>query len=64
MRGPQLMPPATAARNLTQRHMQIMDAYISAPHIHAQALKDPNMVGGPFIDCGCKCTEWNFREGH
>jgi L-ascorbate metabolism protein UlaG (beta-lactamase superfamily) len=51
---PHLIPPATAARNLTDRYLQIMDTYIGAPHIHAEALKDPNMAGGPFIDYGGK----------
>lgn len=45
-----LVPPATAARNLTGRHMQIMDSYIGAPQVHAAAVKNPQMLGGPFID--------------
>src|SRR5262245_35777750 len=45
-----LIPPATAARNLTERHLRIMDSYISAPQLHATAVKDPKMLGGPFID--------------
>jgi L-ascorbate metabolism protein UlaG (beta-lactamase superfamily) len=45
-----LIPPATAARNITERHMKIMDSYVSAPHVHAQAVKNPKMLGGPFID--------------
>lgn len=45
-----LIPPATAARNITDRHMKIMDSYISAPQIHANAVKNPKMLGGPFID--------------
>src|SRR6266545_1141549 len=45
-----LIPPATAARNLTERHLKIMDSYISAPQIHANAVKNPKMMGGPFID--------------
>ncbi len=45
-----LIPPATAARNMTQRHLQIMDSYISAPDVHASAVKNPKMLGGPFID--------------
>jgi L-ascorbate metabolism protein UlaG (beta-lactamase superfamily) len=47
-----LIPPATAARNLTERHLKIMDSYIAAPHMHAAAVKNPRMLGGPFIDCG------------
>jgi L-ascorbate metabolism protein UlaG (beta-lactamase superfamily) len=47
---PHLIPPATAARNLTERHIKIMQSYISAPRIHANAVKNPKMLGGPFID--------------
>src|SRR4029077_14940320 len=39
-----------AARNITERHLKIMDSYISAPQIHANAVKNPKMAGGPFID--------------
>jgi L-ascorbate metabolism protein UlaG (beta-lactamase superfamily) len=49
-----LIPPATAARNITDRHMKIMDSYISSPQIHANAVKNPKMLGGPFIDYGGK----------
>jgi L-ascorbate metabolism protein UlaG (beta-lactamase superfamily) len=51
---PHLIPPATAARNITHRHFKIMDSYISAPHVHANAVKNPKMSGGPFIDYGGK----------
>jgi L-ascorbate metabolism protein UlaG (beta-lactamase superfamily) len=47
-----LIPPATAARNITERHLRIMDSYISAPHLHASAVKNPKLLGGPFIDYG------------
>jgi len=49
-----LIPPATAARNITERHMKIMDSYIANPQIHANAVKNPKMMGGPFIDYGGK----------
>jgi len=45
-----LIPPATAARNITERHLKIMDSYISAPQVHASAVKNPKLLGGPFID--------------
>ena len=51
---PHLIPPATAARNITERHLKIMDSYISGPQIHANAVKNPKMLGGPFIDYGGK----------
>jgi L-ascorbate metabolism protein UlaG (beta-lactamase superfamily) len=47
---PHLIPPATAARNVAERHLKIMDSYISAPLLHANAVKNPKMRGGPFID--------------
>jgi L-ascorbate metabolism protein UlaG (beta-lactamase superfamily) len=45
-----LIPPATASRNITDRHLKIMDSYIAAPHVHAGAVKNPKLLGGPFID--------------
>jgi len=47
---PHLIPPATAARNMTGRHYRIMDSYINSPQLHANAVKNPKMLGGPFID--------------
>ena len=49
-----LIPPHTAARNITGRHLKIMESYISAPQIHASAVANPKMLGGPFIDYGGK----------
>ena len=45
-----LIPPATAATNIVERHLKIMQSYAQNPSIHAQAVKDPKMLGGPFID--------------
>ena len=45
-----LVPPATAARNLTERYIRILESYIAAPQVHANAVKNPKMIGGPFID--------------
>lgn len=47
-----LIPPATAARNLTDRHLKIMDSYTNAPMVHANAVKNPKLMGGPFVDYG------------
>jgi L-ascorbate metabolism protein UlaG (beta-lactamase superfamily) len=52
-----LIPPATAAKNISERHLKIMDSYIGAPQIHANAIKNPKMLGGPFIDYGGKRVE-------
>ncbi len=45
-----LVSPATAAMNIKERHMKIMESYIKNPKIHAAAVKTPKMLGGPFID--------------
>jgi L-ascorbate metabolism protein UlaG (beta-lactamase superfamily) len=45
-----LISPATAAMNVYDRHLKIMNSYIQAPHIHAAAVKNPKMLGGPFMD--------------
>lgn len=45
-----LMSPATAAMNVVGRHLKIMTSYIQSPQIHAAAVKNPKMLGGPFMD--------------
>jgi len=45
-----LIPPATTARNITHRHFRIMESYLNAPHAHADAVRSPKMLGGPFVD--------------
>jgi L-ascorbate metabolism protein UlaG (beta-lactamase superfamily) len=47
-----LISPATAAMNVTGRHLSIMESYILAPGIHAEAVLNPKMRGGPFMDFG------------
>ena len=44
-----LIPPATAARYLTHSQIPVMESFIAAPQVHASALQDPAMQGGPFI---------------
>jgi L-ascorbate metabolism protein UlaG (beta-lactamase superfamily) len=45
-----LIPPATAAMNIVGRHLKIMESYVKAPQAHSAAVKNPAMLGGPFID--------------
>src|SRR3990167_9797808 len=47
---PYLIPPLPAACNIVERHLRIMQSYVQNPQIHAQAVKDPRLLGGPFID--------------
>lgn len=45
-----LISPATSALNIVERHLKIMESYISASEIHAEAVLNPMMRGGPFMD--------------
>lgn len=47
---PHLVSPATAARNTTHRHLRIMESYLDAPEVHAAAVRNPALLGGPFMD--------------
>jgi len=47
---PYLIPPVCAACNIAERHLRIMESYVQNPQIHLQAVKDPKLLGGPFID--------------
>jgi len=40
-----LIPPATLSRNVTERHLKIMDSYIESPETHEAAVKDPRLLG-------------------
>lgn len=45
-----LISPAQASKNIVGRHLKIMNSYIQAPQIHAAAVANPKMKGGPFMD--------------
>lgn len=47
-----LVSPATAAMNIVGRHHSITESYLAAPSIHAEAVLNPKMRGGPFMDFG------------
>ncbi|HEV7396290.1 MAG TPA: MBL fold metallo-hydrolase [Pyrinomonadaceae bacterium] len=47
---PLLIAPHTAAMNIANLHLKIMKSYVAAPQIHANAVKNPALLGGPFID--------------
>ena len=47
---PHLISPATSAMNVVGRHLKIMNSFIQSPQIHVAAVKDPRMLGGPFMD--------------
>ncbi len=45
-----LISPATAALNVAN-HIKIMKSFLANPAVHEAAVKDPEMMGGPFVDC-------------
>ncbi len=45
-----LIAPASAAMNIANLHLKIMKSYVGSPQVHASAVKNPAMLGGPFID--------------
>ncbi len=45
-----LVSPATAAMNITCRHLKIMESFLLSPETHAGAVMNPKMRGGPFMD--------------
>ncbi|HEX5127410.1 MAG TPA: hypothetical protein VFW00_11770, partial [Rhodocyclaceae bacterium] len=47
---PHLLAPAPAALNLQRRYKDILKTYLKAPQVHAAAVKNPALMGGPFID--------------
>ena len=47
---PHLIQPLTAGCNIVERHIKLMESYIANPLIHANAVKDPNLIGGPFLN--------------
>ncbi|MEL6489614.1 MAG: thioester reductase domain-containing protein [Cyanobacteria bacterium J06634_6] len=44
-----LIPPATASRYITQSQFKVMQSFIDSPEVHETTLRDPAMMGGPFI---------------
>ncbi|HVT17482.1 MAG TPA: MBL fold metallo-hydrolase [Thermoanaerobaculia bacterium] len=47
-----LIQPATAGRNIVDRHLSIMKSFVQAPQVHLAATRNPAMLGGPFISHG------------
>jgi L-ascorbate metabolism protein UlaG (beta-lactamase superfamily) len=47
---PHLIPPASAAMYIANSHLKIMQSFASAPQVHINALKNPALIGGPFIN--------------
>jgi L-ascorbate metabolism protein UlaG (beta-lactamase superfamily) len=49
---PLLISPHTLAMYIANSHLRIMQSFVAAPQVHADAVQDPVMRGGPFIQYG------------
>jgi L-ascorbate metabolism protein UlaG (beta-lactamase superfamily) len=47
---PHLVSPVQHAMNVAFRHLPMMQSFVASPQVHIAASKDPNMLGGPFLD--------------
>jgi L-ascorbate metabolism protein UlaG (beta-lactamase superfamily) len=47
---PHLIAPVQHAMNIAFRHLPLMQSFVANPQVHVAAAKDPNMLGGPFLD--------------
>ena len=45
-----LIPPVSSAMYIANSHIKIMESFVAAPQAHISALKNPAMLGGPFIN--------------
>lgn len=45
-----LVAPQTAACNLAERYIKIIESYLLAPQTHLKAAKNPRLIGGPFLN--------------
>lgn len=52
-----LISPATAAMNAANGHAKILRSYVASPEVHAAAVKNPDLLGGPFVDYDGKRTD-------
>lgn len=47
-----LIAPATSSMYVSNLHLKIMQSFVAGPQLHVSALKNPAMLGGPFINYG------------
>jgi L-ascorbate metabolism protein UlaG (beta-lactamase superfamily) len=45
-----IIPPATSAMYIANHHLKVMQSFVQNPHLHAEMLKKPDMIGSPFIN--------------
>jgi L-ascorbate metabolism protein UlaG (beta-lactamase superfamily) len=45
-----LLSPATYALNIVRRYIPMLASFIEAPDLHAEAVRDKALLGGPFVN--------------
>lgn len=58
-----LVSPSTFPLYIKHSHLKIMRSYITNPKVHAAAVRNPNLLGGPFIDLDGERVE-DVRQLH
>lgn len=46
-----LISPMTAPLYVAQQHVKIMRSFVAQPQMHEMAMKNPDLLGGPYINC-------------
>ncbi len=49
---PYLLPPASAAMNISGRSLRLMKSFVANHQLHLAASNDPKLSGGDFVNCG------------
>lgn len=49
---PYLLPPVSAAMNLSGRSLRLMKSFVANHQLHLAASKNPELAGGDFVNCG------------
>src|SRR5687768_14953677 len=48
---PYLLPPVSAAMNITGRSLRLMKSFVANHQLHLAASKNPELSGGDFVNC-------------
>lgn len=48
---PYLLPPASAAMNISGRSLRLMKSFVANHHLHLAASNNPELSGGDFVNC-------------
>ncbi len=46
-----LVPPMQAGMLVRSRHIPVMESFVAEPELHISALRNPDLIGGPYLGC-------------